>query len=352
MNRFYQVKLDGATWNLRDRYQKLQFIGSGSYGQVAKASVGQSNSQVAIKKISQAFDSKDYAKLAFRELSVLMHVSHPNLISLLDVFLSPNKTDIYLVTHLMEADLHKVIHTQNLTEEHIQSFLSQIVNGLAYLHARGIVHRDLKPSNIAINGNCDLRILDFGLARAASSEMTGYVVTRWYRAPEVIFSWREYDQAVDVWSVGCILAELITSQVLFRGKNTFNQLTVIFNLVGTPSAALINKISNSITSTCLSEEPHRDGQDFNVVFRNASPLAIDLLKRMLQLDPEERISSLEALKHPYLKDYSTPTEEDFHPIYDQSFETSNLSLEDWRRIIIEKIDQFPPLNIESNIKGK
>nr|CAH7765458.1 unnamed protein product [Callosobruchus chinensis] len=142
---------------------------------------------------------------------------HENVIGLLDVFYP--KHDIYLVTHLMGADLNNIIRTQKLTDDHVQFLVYQILRGLKYIHSAGIIHRDLKPSNIAVNEDCELKILDFGLARPTENEMTGYVATRWYRAPEIMLNWMHYNQTVDIWSVGCIMAELLTGKTLFPGTD-------------------------------------------------------------------------------------------------------------------------------------
>ncbi|KAM7428614.1 Mitogen-activated protein kinase 14 [Porites harrisoni] len=154
-------------------------------------------------------------------------ITHPvislQVIGLLDVF-TPDTSfdefkDVYMVTALMGADLNSILKCQKLTDEHVQFLVYQILRGLKYVHSAGVIHRDLKPSNIAVNEDCELKILDFGLARMAEEEMTGYVATRWYRAPEIMLNWMHYNKTVDIWSVGCIMAELLTSKTLFPGND-------------------------------------------------------------------------------------------------------------------------------------
>ena len=158
------------------------------------------------------------AKRTYRELKLLKHLKHENLITLDDIFISPLE-DIYFVNELQGTDLHRLLNSRPLEKQFIQYFTYQIMRGLKYIHSAGVIHRDLKPSNILINENCDLKICDFGLARLQDPQMTGYVSTRYYRAPEIMLTWQKYDTEVDLWSVGCILAEMIEGKPLFPGRS-------------------------------------------------------------------------------------------------------------------------------------
>ncbi|NXB54716.1 MK14 kinase, partial [Leucopsar rothschildi] len=190
--------------------------------------------RVAVKKLSRPFQSIIHAKRTYRELRLLKHMKHENVISSwypinhLDAFSVPHIPAAshvfafvhrYLVTHLMGADLNNIVKCQKLTDDHVQFLIYQILRGLKYIHSADIIHRDLKPSNLAVNEDCELKILDFGLARHTDDEMTGYVATRWYRAPEIMLNWMHYNQTVDIWSVGCIMAELLTGRTLFPGTD-------------------------------------------------------------------------------------------------------------------------------------
>ncbi|NXQ11629.1 MK13 kinase, partial [Peucedramus taeniatus] len=179
--------------------------------------------KVAIKKLCRPFQSEIFAKRAYRELMLLKHMQHENAVSGLtcDLFAVPRLEQVcngYLVMPYMRTDLQKIMGHE-FSDEKIQYLVYQMLKGLKYIHSAGIVHRDLKPSNLAVNEDCQLKILDFGLARQADAEMTGYVVTRWYRAPEVILNWMHYNQTVDIWSIGCIMAEMLTGKTLFKGKD-------------------------------------------------------------------------------------------------------------------------------------
>ncbi|KAF5907949.1 mitogen-activated protein kinase 11-like isoform X2, partial [Clarias magur] len=154
--------------------------------------------KVAIKKLSRPFQSLIHSRRTYRELRLLKHMKHENVIGLLDVF-SPAASleefnEVYLVTNLMGADLNNIVKFQRLSDEHVQFLIYQLLRGLKYIHSAGLIHRDLKPSNVAVNEDCELRILDFGLARQTDDEMTGYVATRWYRAPEIMLNWMHYNQ--------------------------------------------------------------------------------------------------------------------------------------------------------------
>lgn len=186
---FQRLELNRTIWEVPSgRYSKLQTIGSGAYGQVCSALMMQHNTtttppvKVAIKKLTRPFQSEIHAKRTFRELKLLKQMKHENVIGLLDVFTPANQVnqmnDVYFVTHFMGADLNQIIKTQKLSDDHVQFLVYQILRGLKYIHSAGIIHRDLKPSNLAVNEDCELRILDFGLARQAEAEMTGYVATR------------------------------------------------------------------------------------------------------------------------------------------------------------------------------
>lgn len=231
---FYRQEINKTMWEVPVRYSTLDPVGSGAYGTVCGAIDQKTKEKVAIKKLYRPFQSLIHAKRAYRELRLLKHINHENVICLLDVFTSDESLEsfqnFYIVMPFMKMDLGQIMKKQKLGENLVIHFLYQILRGLRYIHAAGIVHRDLKPGNLAVNENCDLKILDFGLARHTESEMTGYVVTRWYRAPEIILNWMHYNQTVDIWSVGCILAEMITGEVLFRGTDYFDQLNKIMDV--------------------------------------------------------------------------------------------------------------------------
>ncbi|CAJ1051644.1 mitogen-activated protein kinase 14A isoform X2 [Xyrichtys novacula] len=243
---FYRQELNKTMWEVPERYQNLSPVGSGAYGSVCSAYDVKTGLKVAVKKLSRPFQSIIHAKRTYRELRLLKHMKHENVIGLLDVFTPATSleefNDVYLVTHLMGADLNNIVKCQKLTDDHVQFLIYQILRGLKYIHSADIIHRDLKPSNLAVNEDCELKILDFGLARHTDDEMTGYVATRWYRAPEIMLNWMHYNMTVDIWSVGCIMAELLTGRTLFPGTDHINQLQQIMRLTGTPPASLISRM--------------------------------------------------------------------------------------------------------------
>uniref|UniRef100_A0A8C6WPN4 mitogen-activated protein kinase n=1 Tax=Neogobius melanostomus TaxID=47308 RepID=A0A8C6WPN4_9GOBI len=302
---FYRQDVNKTIWEVPERYQSLSPVGSGAYGSVCSAYDVKTGLKIAVKKLSRPFQSIIHAKRTYRELRLLKHMKHENVIGLLDVF-SPATSlkefkDVYLVTHLMGADLNNIVKCQKLTDDHVQFLIYQILRGLKYIHSADIIHRDLKPSNLAVNEDCELKILDFGLARQTDDEMTGYVATRWYRAPEIMLNWMHYNMTVDIWSVGCIMAELLTGRTLFPGTDHINQLQQIMRLTGTPPTTLINRMPT-----------------------------VDLLEKMLVLDTDQRITAAEALAHPYFSQYHDPDDEPVAEPYDQSFESRELDIEEWK----------------------
>jgi len=350
---YHRIELNRTVWEVPEKYKNLAGIGSGAYGQVCSADSTATVCadgrylRVAIKKISRPFQSAIHAKRTYRELRMLKHMNHENIIGLLDCF-TPQVTldeftDVYMVTHLMGADLNNIIRTQKLSDDHVQFLVYQIVRGMKYVHSAGIIHRDLKPSNIAVNEDCELKILDFGLARPTENEMTGYVATRWYRAPEIMLNWMHYNQTVDLWSVGCIMAEMLTGKTLFPGTDHIDQLTRILTLCGTPTQETMEKISSVEAKNYINSLPKMEPKNFQIVFEGANPVAIDLLEKMLEIDPDKRITAEHTLAHPYLAQYADPTDEPNSAPYDQTFEEKDLSVQEWQAYVWKEISGFVPI---------
>ncbi|XP_060044853.1 mitogen-activated protein kinase 11 isoform X2 [Erinaceus europaeus] len=331
---FYRQELNKTVWEVPQRLQGLRPVGSGAYGSVCSAYDTGLRQKVAVKKLSRPFQSLIHARRTYRELRLLKHLKHENVIGLLDVFTPAtsieNFSEVYLVTTLMGADLNNIVKCQVLSDEHVQFLVYQLLRGLKYIHSAGIIHRDLKPSNVAVNEDCELRILDFGLARQADEEMTGYVATRWYRAPEIMLNWMHYNQTVDIWSVGCIMAELLQGKALFPGNDYIDQLKRIMEVVGTPSPEVLAKISSEHARTYIQSLPPMPQKDLRTIFHRANPLAVDLLERMLVLDSDQRVSAAEALAHAYFSQYHDPDDEPEAEPYDESVEAKERTVEEWK----------------------
>jgi len=302
----------GTVFEVDAKYAPIKPIGKGAYGVVCSARDVETNRKVAIKKIVNAFENVVDAKRTLREIKLLRHLRHENVIDIIDCVKPRERNgfeDVYLMYDLMDTDLYQIIRSsQSLTEEHCQYFVYQILRGLKYIHSADVLHRDLKPGNLLLNANCDLKICDFGLARTAlvdadaSEFMTEYVVTRWYRAPELLLSCAEYTSAIDVWSVGCIFAELLGRKTLFPGKDYVHQLNLIMRVIGTPQdASELEFINNEKAKRYIKSLPVTVRCSFQKLFPNASPAAIDLIDKMLVFDPAKRITVEEALAHPYLE---------------------------------------------------
>ncbi|KAK2842003.1 hypothetical protein Q5P01_012203 [Channa striata] len=348
---YYCREINKTSWEVPERYRDLKQVGTGAYGTVCSAVDYRTGVKVAIKKLYRPFQSELFAKRAYRELRLLKHMKHENVIGLLDVFtadLSMDRfQDFYLVMPFMGTDLGKLMKLQKLSEEKIQYLVYQMLRGLKYIHSAGIIHRDLKPGNLAINQDCELKILDFGLARQADSEMTGYVVTRWYRAPEVILSWMHYTQTVDIWSVGCIMAEMLQGKPLFKGNDHLDQLTEIMKITGTPTQEFISKLDSEDARSYIRSLPKVEKKDLQKVFSTTSPQAVSVLERMLLLDPQSRVTAAEALTLPYFDEFRELEEETEAQPYDHSLDNVDLPLEQWKRHTFTEILTFKPVVPES-----
>ncbi|KAL4894396.1 mitogen-activated protein kinase HOG1 [Aspergillus ambiguus] len=352
MEAFNHAEILGTTFESTKRYAHVQPVGLGIYGLVCSANDLLSGQPVAIKKVIKPFSSQSNAKRTYRETKLLKQLRHENLISLLDVYVSP-RDDMYLVTELLSTDLSRLIKHKTLEPQFVQIFTYQIVRGLKYLHSAGVVHRDLKPSNILINENCDLKICDFGLARVREAQMTGYVCTRYYRAPEVMLTWQRYGPEVDIWSTGCIIAEMLTGQPLLPGTDHIDQFYRIIDLLGSPPDDVIEKICTKSAANIVRSLEKREPQSFVRLFPNAPHAAVDLLEKMLAFDPCKRISAESALSHPFVELYHDPTDE---PVaegqFDWSFDGANLTMDTLKYLIYsEVLDFHDPQGGARNVPG-
>ncbi|XP_038626852.1 mitogen-activated protein kinase 9 isoform X3 [Tachyglossus aculeatus] len=317
-SQFYSVQVADSTFTVLKRYQQLKPIGSGAQGIVCAAFDTVLGINVAVKKLSRPFQNQTHAKRAYRELVLLKCVNHKNIISLLNVF-TPQKSleefqDVYLVMELMDANLCQVIHME-LDHERMSYLLYQMLCGIKHLHSAGIIHRDLKPSNIVVKSDCTLKILDFGLARTACTNfmMTPYVVTRYYRAPEVI-------------------------------------LGMGYKENGTPSTDFMKKLQPTVRNY-VENRPKYPGIKFEELFPDwifpseserdklKTSQARDLLSKMLVIDPDKRISVDEALRHPYITVWYDPAEAEAPPpqIYDAQLEEREHAIEEWKELIYKEV---------------
>nr|XP_045009076.1 mitogen-activated protein kinase 11 isoform X5 [Jaculus jaculus] len=319
---FYRQELNKTIWEVPQRLQGLRPVGSGAYGSVCSAYDARLCQKVAVKKLSRPFQSLIHARRTYRELRLLKHLKHENVIGLLDVFTPATSiedfSEVYLVTTLMGADLNNIVKCQALSDEHVQFLVYQLLRGL--------------------------KILDFGLARQADEEMTGYVATRWYRAPEIMLNWMHYNQTVDIWSVGCIMAELLQGKALFPGNDYIDQLKRIMEVVGTPSPEVLAKISSEHARTYIKSLPPMPQKDLSSIFHGANPLAVDLLGRMLVLDSDQRVSAAEALAHAYFSQYHDPDDEPEAEPYDESVEAKERTVEEWKELTYQEVLSFKPLD--------
>ncbi|XP_041566071.1 mitogen-activated protein kinase ERK-A isoform X3 [Drosophila elegans] len=308
----------GQIFEVGPRYTKLAYIGEGAYGMVVSADDTITNQRVAIKKISP-FEHQTYCQRTLREITILTRFKHEN----------------------------------RLSNDHICYFLYQILRGLKYIHSANVLHRDLKPSNLLLNKTCDLKICDFGLARIADPEhdhtgfLTEYVATRWYRAPEIMLNSKGYTKSIDIWSVGCILAEMLSNRPIFPGKHYLDQLNHILGVLGSPSRQDLECIINDKARNYLESLPFKPNVPWSRLFPNADALALDLLGKMLTFNPHKRVPVEEALAHPYLEQYYDPGDE---PVAEVPFrinmENDDISRDALKSLIFEETLKFKELQPE------
>lgn len=348
------------------RYQVQEIIGKGSYGVVGSAVDTHTGEKVAIKKINDVFEHVSDATRILREIKLLRLLRHPDIVEIKHIMLPPSRRefkDIYVVFELMESDLHQVIKANDdLTPEHYQFFLYQLLRGLKYIHTANVFHRDLKPKNILANADCKLKICDFGLARVSFNDApsaifwTDYVATRWYRAPELCGSFfSKYTPAIDMWSIGCIFAEMLTGKPLFPGKNVVHQLDLMTDLLGTPAPEAIARIRNEKARRYLASMRKKPPIPFSQKFPTVDPLALRLLERLLAFDPKDRPTAEEALADPYFYGLSNverePTTTPISKL-EFEFERRKLTKDDVRELIYREILEYHPQMLQEYLRGQ
>ena len=286
-----------------EKYERLEKVGEGTYGVVYKCKIKKTTEYVALKKIRLENEDEGIPSTAIREISILKQLKHPNIVRLVDLIHGEKK--LYLVFEFMEHDLKKFLDLNNgpLSPPLVKSYLYQICAAIKYCHSKRILHRDLKPQNLLIDKNGAIKLGDFGLARAFGipiKTLTHEILTLWYRAPEILLGQKEYSTPVDMWSVGLIFYEMAHRKPLFAGDSEIDQIFKIFQMYGTPNEKNwpgITKLPEFKLSF-----PQFKGKGIESYNKNLEPVALDLLSKMIQLDPCKRISAKAALNHPYFDD--------------------------------------------------
>ncbi|KAM7264332.1 hypothetical protein ACFE04_002015 [Oxalis oulophora] len=288
-----------------EQYEKVEKIGEGTYGVVYKGRDRATLEIIALKKIRLDNEEEGVPSTAIREISLLRELNHANVVRLRNVV--HNEKRLYLVFEFLDIDLKKQMDSNpdfGKDMKLIKSFLFQILHGLAFCHSHRVLHRDLKPQNLLIDRSTNaIKLADFGLARAFGIPVrtfTHEVVTLWYRAPEILLGSRHYSTSVDVWSVGCIFAEMVNQKPLFPGDSEIDQLFRIFRIMGTPNEGTWPGVT--ALPDFRSAFPKWPAKDLKTLLPTLEPAGIDILSKMLTLDPSQRIQAKSALGHEFFKD--------------------------------------------------
>ncbi|KAA6378207.1 MAG: putative Mitogen-activated protein kinase 15 [Streblomastix strix] len=246
---------------------------------------------------------------------------HENIVHLTNVIKSDNIKDIYLVFEYSETDLHVVIRSNILEPIHKQFIMYQSFKALKYMHSAGLLHRDLKPSNIFLNSECVIKVGDFGLARLMGTKegmgqqntlLTDYVATRWYRAPEILLGSQKYTKGVDMWSMGCILGEMLGGKPMFPGSSTSNQLQKVLEVTGYPSPEDIDSLQSPYAKNMLESVQSTvsgTAKSLGDLYPGSPADALDMLSQLLQFNPNKRPTAEQALEHPFLAQFHNIEEE-------------------------------------------
>ncbi|XP_057844306.2 cyclin-dependent kinase G-2 isoform X1 [Cryptomeria japonica] len=309
-----------------DEFERLNKIDEGTYGVVYRAKNKKTGEIVALKKVKMEKEREGFPLTSLREINVLLSFHHPSVVDVKEVVVGSNLDSIFMVMEYMEHDLKGLMETmkQPYSQSEVKCLMLQLFEGVKYLHDNWVLHRDLKTSNLLLNNRGELKICDFGLARQYGSPLKPYtlmVVTLWYRAPELLLGAKQYSTAIDMWSLGCIMAELLAKEPLFSGKSEIDQLDKIFRTLGTPNEKIwpdfvnlpgvkrnflkqpYNKLRDKFPPTSFSGRP------------TLSESGFDLLNRLLTYDPNKRITAEEALKHEWFREVPLPKSKEFMPTF-------------------------------------
>ncbi|XP_074274327.1 cyclin-dependent kinase G-2 [Silene latifolia] len=309
-----------------DEFERLNKIDEGTYGVVYRAKDKKTGEIVALKKVKMEKEREGFPLTSLREINILLSLHHPSIVDVKEVVVGSNLDSIFMVMEYMEHDLKGLMETmrQPYSQSEVKCLMLQLLDGIKYLHDNWVLHRDLKTSNLLLNNQGELKICDFGLARQYGSPLKPYthlVVTLWYRAPELLLGAKEYSTAIDMWSLGCIMAELLSKEPLFNGKTEFDQLDKIFRILGTPNETIwpgMKKLPG-VKVNFVKHQYNQLRKKFPATSFTGSPVlsdaGFDLLNRLLTYDPEKRITADAALKHEWFREVPLPKSKEFMPTF-------------------------------------
>lgn len=309
-----------------DEFERLNKIDEGTYGVVYRARDKKTGEIVALKKVKMEKEREGFPLTSLREINILLSFHHPSIVDVKEVVVGSNLDSIFMVMEYMEHDLKGLMETmkQPFSQSEVKCLMLQLLEGIKYLHDNWVLHRDLKTSNLLLNNRGELKICDFGLARQYGSPLKPYthlVVTLWYRAPELLLGSKQYSTAIDMWSLGCIMAELLSKEPLFNGKSEFDQLDKIFKTLGTPNEKIWPGFSKlpGVKVNFIKHQYNLLRKKFPATSFTGSPVlsdaGFDLLNSLLTYDPDKRITAEAALNHDWFREVPLPKSKDFMPTF-------------------------------------
>lgn len=284
-----------------DEYEKMNRICTGSFGNVYKVRHRKSKKIFALKKMnpSMCYDTNGFSILYIREIMILKHVHHKNIIRIEEVVEGTDMRDFFIVLEHCDIDLKSFIQSTNAIDiEVTRCFMYQMFQGLKFLHSIGIIHRDLKPSNILLMRDGSLKIADFGLARTVGEQMTNLVVTLWYRPIEVLLGSEHYTEAIDMWSAGCIIGEMLNGKPIMPGEGEIDQLSRIFRLLGFPADEDFEGLD--LPHLRNIKKPEDSEYRLDAEFEGHDADVVELMKRLLSFNPRKRYTADEVMSKPFV----------------------------------------------------